>query len=132
MDMTVSTEKARVDVTLVHVHGNIDSSTYQAFEKRVLGLIEEGARYVLIDLSHTPFMSSAGLRALNTIFYKLRSLVPDRSEEEMKQGIRDGTYRSAHLKLAGANKDVRQVLETTGFDMYLDNLPDVKTALAAF
>jgi len=132
MDMTVSTEKARVDVTLVHVHGNIDSSTYEAFEKRVLGLIDEGARYVLIDLSHTPFLSSAGLRALNAIFYRLRSLVQDRSEEEMKKGIRDGTYRSSHLKLAGANKDVRQVLEISGFDMYLDNLPDVKTALAAF
>ena len=132
MDMTVSTEKARVDVTLVHVHGNIDSSTYQAFEKSVEGLIGEGARYVLIDLSHVAFMSSAGLRALNSLFYKLRSLVQDRSEEEMKQGIREGTYHSAHLKLAGANKDVRQVLEISGFDMYLENLPDVKTALASF
>jgi anti-anti-sigma factor len=132
MDMTVSTEKARVDVTLVHVHGNIDSSTYQAFEKRVEGLIDEGARYVLIDLSHVAFMSSAGLRALNSLFYRMRSLVQDRSDEDMKKGIREGTYHSAHLKLAGANKDVRQVLEISGFDMYLENLPDVKTALASF
>lgn len=132
MDMTVSTEKARVDVTLVHVHGNIDSSTYEAFEKRVQGLIDEGARYVLIDLSHVSFLSSAGLRALNSLFYSLRSLVHDRSDDEMKKGIREGSYHSAHFKLAGANRDVRQVLEISGFDMYLEILPDVKTALAAF
>jgi anti-anti-sigma factor len=132
MDMTVSTEKARVDVSLVHVHGNIDSSTYQEFEKRVQELIDGGSRYVLIDLSHVPFLSSAGLRALNSLFYKMRSLAPDGSDEEMKQGIREGSYHSAHLKLAGANRDVRQVLEISGFDMYLEILPDVKTALASF
>lgn len=132
MDMTVTTEKARVDVSLVHVDGNIDSSTYQEFEKRVQELIDGGARYVLIDLSHVSFLSSAGLRALNSLFYKLRSLAPDSSDDEMKQGIREGTYHSAHLKLAGANRDVRQVLEISGFDMYLEILPDVKTALASF
>jgi anti-anti-sigma factor len=132
MDMTISTEKARVDVSLVHVHGNIDSSSYEAFEERVQELIDAGARYVLIDLSHVPFLSSAGLRALNSLFYKLRSLVQDRSDEEMKKGIREGTYHSAHFKLAGANQNVRQVLEMSGFDMYLDVLPDVKTALASF
>jgi anti-anti-sigma regulatory factor len=132
MDMTVSIEKARVDVSLVHVDGNIDSSTYQEFEKRVQELIDEGARYVLIDLSHVPFLSSAGLRALNSLFYKLRSLAPDGSDEEMKQGIREGRYHSAHLKLASANRDVRQVLEISGFDMYLEILPDVTTALASF
>jgi len=132
MDISVSTEKARVDVTLVHVHGNIDSSTYEAFEKRVEALVDEGARYLLIDLSHVAFLSSAGLRALNSLFYKLRTLAPDGSDEEMKQGIREGTYHSTHLKLAGANKDVRQVLEISGFDMYLEVLPDVKTGLASF
>jgi len=132
MDISVSTEKARVDVTLVHVHGNIDSSSYEAFEKRVQGLIDEGARYVLIDLSHVPFLSSAGLRALNTLFYGLRALAPEASDADMKKGIREGTYHSAHLKLAGPNKDVRQVLEISGFDMYLEILPDVQAGLASF
>jgi anti-anti-sigma factor len=132
MDISVSTEKARVDVTLVHVHGNIDSSTYEAFEKRVEGLVDEGARYLLIDLSHVAFLSSAGLRALNSLFYKLRALAPEGSDDDMKKGIREGTFHSAHIKLAAANKDVRQVLEISGFDMYLEILPDVKTGLASF
>ena len=132
MDISVYTEKARVEVTVVHVHGNIDSNTYEAFEKQVGELIDAGALYLLIDLSHTAFLSSAGLRALNSLFYRLRSLAPENTDDEMKKGIREGTFHSAHLKLAGVNKDIRQVLEVSGFDMYLEVLPDVQTALASF
>jgi anti-anti-sigma regulatory factor len=132
MNITISTEKGRVEVTVLHVHGNVDSSTYEAFEKRAGELIDAGARDLLIDLTNTPFMSSAGLRALNSLFYRLRAFEPEGSDEEMKQGIRDGTFRSQHLKLAGVNKDIRQTLEISGLDMYIDVQPDVPTALASF
>ena len=132
MDISVSTEKGRVEVTVLHVHGNIDSGTYEAFQKQAEELIDAGARYLLIDLSHTGFMSSAGLRALNSLFYRLRSLEPEGRDEDMKKGIRDGTFHSGHLKLAGVNKDIRQTLEISGLDMYLDVQSDVPTALASF
>jgi anti-anti-sigma factor len=132
MDISVSTEKGRVEVTVVHVDGNIDSSSYEDFEKQVQGLIEAGARYVLIDLSHVAFMSSAGLRALNGLFSRLRTLAPDGTEEEVMQGIRDGSYHSKHLKLLNPNKDVRQVLELSGFDMYLEIHKEFKEAVASF
>jgi anti-anti-sigma regulatory factor len=77
-------------------------------------------------------VSSAGLRALNSLFQRLRSLAPEGTDEEMRKGIREGTFRSGHLKLAGVSKDVRQVLDISGLDMYLEILPDVKTALASF
>jgi anti-anti-sigma factor len=132
MDISVSTEKARVDVTVLHVHGNVDSGTYEAFQKQAEDLIDGGARNLLIDLSHTAFLSSAGMRALNHLFYRLRELEPESTDDEMKQGIRAGTFHSAHLKVAGANKDIRQVLEVTGLDMYIEVFPDVQTALASF
>ena len=132
MEISVFTEKARVDVTVVHVHGNIDANTYQEFQKRADEAIDGGARYLLIDLSHTAFVSSAGLRALNSLFHRLRTLDPEGTDQEMNKGIREGSFHSAHLKLAGANKDVRTVFDVSGLDMYLEILPDVKTALAAF
>lgn len=132
MDISVSTEKGRVDVTVVHVDGNIDSASYEAFEKRVREAIDGGARYVLIDLSHVPFMSSAGLRALNSLFEKLRALSPEGTEEEMRQGIREGTYHSSHLKLLNPNKNVLEVLELSGFDMYLEVHKEMKEAVGSF
>ena len=34
MEIQVHNENGRVPVTVMHVHGNIDSSTYQAFEAK--------------------------------------------------------------------------------------------------
>ena len=78
MEIKVSTENGRVPVTVLHVDGNIDSSTYEAFQSTAKKLIDDGARYMLVDLSHAPFVSSAGLRALHTLFNELRSRNPAR------------------------------------------------------
>ena len=91
MEIKVETAKGRVPITVMHVDGNIDSSTYKAFQARANELIKGGARYILVDLAHVPFVSSAGLRALNDIFSQLRKLSPDSSEEAMHKGISDGS-----------------------------------------
>ncbi len=134
MEIKVSTESGRVPVTVLHVDGNIDSSTYEKFQSTAKKLVDEGARYILVDLSHAPFVSSAGLRALHTIFNDLRSRNPDAnlSDEQMKKGISAGTYKSPHLKLLNLSPETKTAFETSGFDMYIDTFTDMKTALASF
>lgn len=134
MEIKVSTESGRVPVTVVHVDGNIDSSTYEKFQSTMKNLIDEGARYMLVDLSHVPFVSSAGLRALHSLFNELRSRNPEAnlSDEQMKKGISAGTYKSPHLKLLNLSPETRTAFETSGFDMYIDTFNDMKTALASF
>ena len=58
MEIKVSTENGRVPVTVLHVDGNIDSASYQNFQSTAKALIDQGARYILIDLSHASFVSS--------------------------------------------------------------------------
>jgi anti-anti-sigma factor len=134
MEIKVSTESGRVPVTILHVDGNIDSSTYEQFQSTAKKLIEEGARYILVDLSHAPFVSSAGLRALHTLFNELRSRYPqaDLSDEQMKKGISAGTYKSPHLKLLNLSPETKTAFETSGFDMYIDTFTDRNTAVASF
>jgi anti-anti-sigma factor len=134
MEIKVSTENARVPVTVLHVDGNIDSSTYEKFEATAKKLIEEGARYILVDLSHAPFVSSAGLRALHTLFNELRSRHPDAnlSDQQVKKGISAGTYKSPHLKLLNLSPETKVAFQTTGFDMYIDTFTDKKAAIASF
>jgi len=134
MEIKVSTESGRVPVTVLHVDGNIDSSTYEKFQSTARGLIEEGSRYILVDLSHAPFVSSAGLRALHTLFNELRSRNPDAnlSDEQMKKGISAGTYKSPHLKLLNLSPETKSAFETSGFDMYIDTFTDMKAAIASF
>ncbi|MCI0554021.1 MAG: STAS domain-containing protein [Anaerolineae bacterium] len=134
MEIEVYTENGRVPVTVLHVHGNIDSSSYQAFESKAEELINNGARYMLVDLSHAGFISSAGFRALNHIFRKLRSVHPDANltDEEMKKGISAGTYKSPHLKLLKLSQEARTAFEMSGFDMYIETFTDLQTAIASF
>jgi anti-anti-sigma factor len=134
MEIKVSTESGRVPVTVLHVDGNIDSSSYEQFQSTAKQLIEQGARYILVDLSHAPFVSSAGLRALHTLFNELRTRYPqaDLSDEQMKRGISAGTYKSPHIKLLNLSPETKTAFETRGFDMYIETFSDRIAAIASF
>ena len=134
MEIKVSTESGRVPITVMHVDGNIDSSTYEQFQTTAKKLIDEGARYILVDLSHAPFVSSAGLRALHTLFNELRTRNPEAnlSDEQIKKGISAGTYKSPHLKLLNLSPETKTAFETSGFDMYIDTFTDRNAAIASF
>ncbi len=132
MQVTTTTEKARVPVTVVQVDGNIDSGSYESFTSEMEKTISGGARYILIDLTHVPFVSSAGLRAFNIVLNRLRTLSPDVSDEEMRKGINAGTYKSPHLKLLNPSKATATSLEASGFSMFIEEFHDRNQALAAF
>ena len=89
---------------------------------------------MLVDLTDVPFMSSAGLRALQNIFTQLRKIHPDENlkDEEMYQGIRAGTYKSPHLKLLGLSANVKQAFELSGFDTFIETFTDLNQAIASF
>jgi len=132
MELKISNEKGRVPVTVMHVDGNIDSMTYEAFLAKAEELMKAGTRYLLIDLEHVPLVSSAGLRAFNNVFSRLRELTPDVSDDEMRKGINAGIYKSPHLKLANPSKATRLALDTSGFSLFLDIVPDVSAGIATF
>jgi len=134
MDIKTFTEKGDVTVTVMHVDGNLDNSTFEAFQARADELIDSGTHYILVDLSHVPFVSSAGMRALQHIYERLRSLHPDSdlSAEDVKKGIREGTYKSPFLKLLSPSKEAAKTFEMTGFDMFIESFTDKDTAIAAF
>ena len=134
MEIKVSTESRRVPITIMHIDGSLDSSSYTEFQKKADELIKNGARYILVDLAHSPFVSSAGLRAIHQIYKELNAIHPDAnlSEEEIKKGISAGTYKSPYIKLANLSKETKLVFTTTGFDMYIEHYDDIKLAIASF
>jgi len=134
MHIKTFTEKGQVQVTVMHVDGNIDSSTYEAFQSKADELIKSGAHYILVDLTHAPYVSSAGMRALQHIFERLRDLHPasEVSDEDLKKGISAGTYKSPRLKLLNPSKETSQTFKMTGFDMYIEIFTDKAEAIASF
>jgi len=132
MDITVSLENARVPVTVLHVDGKTDSASAATLQEKAIEIIDGGARYLIFDLSKVPYMSSAGLRALQAVFDKLRSLSPDESNKNTNRQIADGSYQFPYLKIVNPTPDVLEVLKMSGFDMLISIEKDLKKALASY
>ena len=132
MEITVTQEQGRVPVTVLHVQGDINANTADQFQEEAQQAYENGARNMLIDLSGVALLSSAGLRALHSIFNMLRGDSPEESDEVVRKGLTDGTYKSPHLKLLSPQKNVTQVLSMAGFDMFLEIYDNRKKAVASF
>jgi anti-anti-sigma factor len=134
MDITVTRQNARIPITVIHLDGDLDSSTAGVFQQKAEELIQGGVQYILVDFSKAPFVSSAGFRVLHEIFNQLRGLHPDSnlSEEEVRKGISAGTYTSPHLKLLNMSAETRKTFEMAGFDMYIEAYTDLNKAIASF
>lgn len=132
MELKIATENGRVPVTILQVSGNIDSNSYQDFQSQAEKVIQNGGRHILVDMTHVPYISSAGLRALQVIFNRLRDENKDISEESMRQGISAGTYKSPYLKLLNISKEAELAFKTAGFDMFIETFTDRASAISSF
>src|SRR5690349_16976606 len=132
MEIKITAGSARVPITIIHIQGNVDSATYQAFQTKADELIKGGARYILVDLAESPFISSAGLRVLHNIFNSLRSLHKDVNDEELRKKMGSGAYKSPYIKVANLSSQVRDAFVISGFDTYIEVFDDLKKAIASF
>jgi anti-anti-sigma factor len=132
MEITVSQQQGRVPVTVFHIEGDIDVTSYEQLLAKAREAIAAGTRYLLLDLAHVGSISSAGLRALQSIFTEFRAGASAADDEAVRRGMRDGTYKSPNLKLLSPSPKVLQVLSMAGFDMFLEIHRDLKKAVASF
>jgi len=58
-------------ITIVQMGGRIDFSNAKEYEEALLKLLTEGTQNLLLDLSQTSYMGSAGLRVLLIVAKKL-------------------------------------------------------------
>jgi anti-anti-sigma regulatory factor len=132
MEINVIQEESRVPVTVFHLDGDLGSDSYEQLEDRAQQAISAGALYLLLDMTKVPYMSSAGIRAINQIFHWLRNLPDGEDEAALKTGLIDGTYKSRRLKLLNPSAQVQKTLATAGIDMYLEIHHDLRKAVASF
>lgn len=132
MDVTVTQLQGRVPVTAFHVKGDIDSATYQQLQTQIEQSIQGGTHDMILDLTEVGYMSSAGIRLLSHLFNLLRGDSLQESDAAMKQGVRDGTFQSPHLKLVKPTPRVTEVLKLSGIDMMIGSYPSMSEAIASF
>lgn len=128
-NIDVSLEQGRVPVTVFHLKGDLNHE--EPLQSRAKEAYQAGMRHLLLDLTAVPYISSAGLRALHQVYMLLRNSA-DESDQDIKQGITAGTYKSAHLKLLKPSKNAVKALSVSGYDMFLEIHKDLAGAVASF
>ncbi len=132
MEITSTQQAGRVPITVFHIKGDVDSTTYQQAQTHIERTVQAGARAIVLDLTEVGYLSSAGIRMLSNLFNLLRGSLPQESDAALKQGIRDGTFKSPHLKLVSPSSRVAEVLKMSGLDMLIESYRNVPEAVASF
>jgi anti-anti-sigma factor len=132
MEITISNEKGRVPVTVLHIKGDIDADSYDVLQTNAKQAIDGGTRYMVLDLAEVPYVSSYGIRAISQVFTWLRKASQDEDDKSVSQGVRDGSFYSHHLRLINPSPRVLHVLTETGIDMYMQIDSDLGKAVASF
>ncbi len=119
-DFRISSEQmqASVPVTVFHVHGWLDAQSEEQLLEAARTAYDDGARYLLIDMSGVNTLTSAGMRALQKVY---QIFTP-----------KEDHFKVAHVKLCTAPPQIYNVLGITGF---LHNVPmyeSLETALQSF
>lgn len=136
MEITVRQAQARVPVTIVQPHGEMDASNYKSLIAKVQEVYTAGGRDLLLDLSDVSYMSSSGLVALHSIARIMRAEQPpdlesgwealhaiDRERDQLPQ---------RHVKLLSPQPEIDSLLGTVGFKAFFQVFTDQAAALASF
>ena len=115
-DLKITSEQIQGDtpVTVLHLRGWLDAQSETQLLESARTVYDNGARYLLIDMSDLDTLTSAGMRALQKV-YQIYTPKEDH-------------FKVAHLKLCNAPPQIYNVLGITGF---LQNIPMYESMDAA-
>ena len=135
MEIKVSQEQGNVPVSVIHIKGDLDASSYLELVNTAQKLYNAGVRSLLLDLTDLDFISSAGLASLHIVTKLFRGEKAD-SEDGW------GTYKEfdrdreagmqSHVKLLNPSADIDNVLETVGFKQFFEVYTDLNEAVQSF
>lgn len=113
----MSREEGDRKIMVLRLTGSLDANTQSEFENQAKVAIDDGAEYLLLDMSKVDYLGSAGMRAIHAI---TNQLSPD-----------DPGMRSDRLKVVNPSAAVGKVFKTLGFDDFIDIHDNVDEAIAA-
>ncbi len=121
MNLRIERAQGRVPITVLHIAGQVNLGTSEQLEQTARAEYDQGMRNLLIDLSETTSLTSAGFRVLHALYLLLENPQPG-----------TGEIKSAHLKLLNPSPDLRRVIRIAGFDDYIEVCDDLTAAIASF
>lgn len=129
MDISVSQVNGRIPVTILHLHGDLVEE--EPLRSEATQAVANGSQAILLDLADVPYISSAGLRAIQFVFELLHNS-EGADKSEMNRGIAAGTFSAPNLKLLNPSKNGAKALSVSGYDMFLKVFTNKDEAVRSF
>lgn len=114
---------------ILHLEGNIDGQTEALVVNAAQETFDAGARSLVLDMGGVQMVSSAGLRALHTIY---KMFTPADLAQAWHTEHPDETFKSPYFSLAQASSQVHYVLSISGFLQNICMYTTVQEALDSF
>jgi|ERR1035437_2332421 anti-anti-sigma factor len=107
------TEENRNGITVLKCIGRLDSETYMETKDKILMLLKEGKVKLVLDMSRTQYVSSAGWGVI-------------------LGHLRDFRNKGGNIVISGAVDHVKSVYEIMDLKEVLDSYPDLEKACSSF
>lgn len=107
-------EIAGKKIHVLDIVGSVDAASMRTLEDTFTGILEDGGKYVVLNMGQMDYISSAGLRSL----LKMRKLAIE---------------AGGSIKVCGLRRDVREnVFDALGFSRLIDVFGTVDEAKQSF
>ena len=110
----VSQAQGRIPVTVFQLQDRLNLGNYTELEQTAREAFDKGMRNLVIDLSHTPSVTSIGIRSL-VVIQKMLS-----------------TDGSGRLKLASVAQSIREMFDIAGITSLIEIYDSVDEAVTSF
>ena len=133
MIVTLNQIEGDILVAVLGIQGELDASGYRDVMHKAERAFDEGARYLLVDMTYLTFMSSSGLAALHSLTLMMQNVRPQEpdsgsGESPVKTSIARGA-KQKRVILLNPQPPVMKVLESTGFSEMYEIFDDQDAAL---
>jgi anti-anti-sigma factor len=135
VEIVASQEQGKVPVSVLHIKGDLDASSYLKLVNTAQKLYDTGVRQLLLDVSDLAFISSAGLASLHIITKMFRGEKTGTEAGWAAYKAIDRERESGfqkNVKLLKLTPDVAQVLETVGFNQFFEVYTNLEEAVRSF
>lgn len=135
MIVTLNQIEGDIPVVVMGIQGELDASGFRDVMHNAERALDEGVRYLLVDMKDLTFMSSSGLAALHSLTLMMQNVRPQEPDSGSGASpVKTSEARRAKQKrviLLNPQPPVMKVLESTGFSEMYEIFDDQDAALAS-
>jgi anti-anti-sigma regulatory factor len=128
MDINITVEQASEAVAIMKLTGTVDASNFMEIVDKAGEIYKNPARYLVIDLSDVPSVSTTGMVALHKIAL-IYSGVPQDVKEGENPDFTHSNEARKYVKLLNPQPEVDATLTKTGMKLFFKVFDDLDSIL---